>query len=106
MNRHHRRRQHHRNVTEQAKSLLDATAHIADSQVAEVRNRISASIDAAQETLAEVEEGVGQVVSNAKVYVEARPYQAIGVAACLGALVGVVLARRCCASHEAKEPLL
>lgn len=85
-------------VAENAKSLMSATANIAEDKVIEARKRLGAALERAQEVSKEIWNDVqDKAVTGARVadetIVEHR-YQALGIALGVGALVGFLLSRR------------
>jgi len=81
-------------LAEDAKALLVATGHVAEDKVVEARRRLSAALEKGKETWERVQE---RAVAGAKAADEAvheHPYQAMGVAFGVGALLGYLLARR------------
>lgn len=75
-------------------SLLAATVDATEEKVIEARNRLSAVMDAATETCAGLQK---KAVAGAKATdkaIRGNPYQAMGVAFGIGALVGFLLSRR------------
>jgi ElaB/YqjD/DUF883 family membrane-anchored ribosome-binding protein len=86
--------QNENQLAEETHALLDATAGATESAVVEARNRLKSALDATSETLARVK---AKAVQGAKVTDKAireNPYQALGIAFGLGALVGFLLSRR------------
>ena len=81
-------------LVEDAQALLAATAHVAEAKVVEARKRLTAAIDKGRETWNAVQE---KAVAGAKAtdqVIRDHPYQAIGVALGVGALIGFLLSRR------------
>lgn len=85
-------------VVSDAEELLRATANQAGEGAASARARIQESLQVAKERLSEAEdsaiERTRQAAKDADQYVHENPWQAIGVAACVGAVVGMLIARR------------
>ena len=82
------------NIAEHAKGLLAATGHLAEEKVVEGRKRLSAALEKGKETWERVQE---RAIGGAKATDEAiheHPYQVMGIAFSVGALVGYLLARR------------
>ena len=82
------------NIVEDAESLLEATAHIAEEKVAEARRRLSAALDRGREAWETVQD---RAISGAKAtdqVIRDHPYQSLGIALGLGVLVGFLLNRR------------
>jgi ElaB/YqjD/DUF883 family membrane-anchored ribosome-binding protein len=81
-------------LVEDAQALLAATAHVAEEKVVEARKRLTAAIEKGRETLNNVQE---KAIAGAKAtdqVIRDHPYQSIGVALGVGALVGFLLSRR------------
>jgi ElaB/YqjD/DUF883 family membrane-anchored ribosome-binding protein len=85
-------------VISDAEELLRATATQAGEQIAVARERIQDSLHQAKVKLAEadaiVRERAKQAARYTDDYVRENPWQAIGVAAGIGLLLGVMLGRR------------
>jgi ElaB/YqjD/DUF883 family membrane-anchored ribosome-binding protein len=81
-------------LAEDAKALLVATGHVAEEKVVEARKRLTAALDRGREAWDNVQD---RAVAGAKATDEAiheHPYQAIGIAFGVGALLGYLLGRR------------
>jgi ElaB/YqjD/DUF883 family membrane-anchored ribosome-binding protein len=87
-----------RRVVVDAEALLKATAHEAGETVREARHRATDSVEAARERLEKLERDVGararEAADDAHRYVRENPWQAIGIAAAVGVVIGLVLGRR------------
>ena len=85
-------------VMQDAEELLLATAGQAGEKVASARARAEVSIRAARDALAEAgEEAVErtrEAVESADEYVHENPWTAIGIAAGVGLVVGLLLSRK------------
>ena len=85
-------------VIADAEALLDATKGEAGERIAAVRARAQESLRAAKARISEMEHSVvDQAKEAAKAaddYVREHPWTAIGIAAAVGLVVGVLLARR------------
>ena len=85
-------------VVADAEALLQATADEAGEGAIAARARIQKSLQGVKESLADVEEAVvGRTKQAAKVtdqYVHENPWKAIGISACVGAIIGMLIARR------------
>lgn len=82
-------------LIEDARALLTATADVAGERVSEARQRLAATLDGGKQILERVKD---KTVEGAKATDEAihqHPYQAIGIAFGVGAILGCLLARRC-----------
>ena len=85
-------------VMSDAEELLRATANQAGEGAAAARARIQESLQVAKERLIEAEDSTieytRQAAKDADQYVRDNPWQAIGISACVGAIVGMLIARR------------
>jgi ElaB/YqjD/DUF883 family membrane-anchored ribosome-binding protein len=81
-------------LLEDAQALLSATAHVAEEKVMEARKRLATAIEQGRETWNHVQERAVAGAEAADEVIRDRPYQAIGVALGIGALVGYLLGRR------------
>lgn len=86
------------NVVSDAQDLLKTVQNEGEGKLNEMRTKVQAQIDAARETLAELQ---ATVTDNAKIamnttdeYVRANPWRAVGISAGIGALIGFLIARR------------
>lgn len=80
-----------------AEELLKATANHAGERVATARQRIEQSLKEGQKSLAEAEDILGnktrEAAKAADAYVRENPWSAVGIAAGVGLLLGVLLRR-------------
>jgi ElaB/YqjD/DUF883 family membrane-anchored ribosome-binding protein len=86
--------EHTEHLMADAKELLAATGHVAEEKVVEARKRLAAAIERGKEAWNTVQE---KAVAGAKAtdeVIREHPYQAIGIAFGIGALVGFLLSRR------------
>ena len=92
----HKRNGSHRteHVADHAKALVAATSHIAEQKVADARDRLAAIIDEAKEGVEYIEEKAIEGAKEADAFVRNKPYQAVGLAIGVGALIGFCFARR------------
>jgi ElaB/YqjD/DUF883 family membrane-anchored ribosome-binding protein len=85
------------NVVADAEELLRATASQTGERVAEARERIEENLIAAKQRIAVAElalrEKTQQAATATDEYVHKNPWQAIGVAAGVGLLVGMLISR-------------
>jgi len=85
-------------VIRDAESLLKATAAQTGEKVQEVRERAEESVRQAKERLAGVEDEALQrakaLAVDAEEYVRGNPWQAVGIAAGIGLVLGLLMSRR------------
>jgi ElaB/YqjD/DUF883 family membrane-anchored ribosome-binding protein len=85
-------------VVADAEELLRATASQAGEKVAAARERITASLATAKVKLADAErvlvEKTKQAAKVTDEYVHENPWQAVGIAAMAGVLLGILISRR------------
>lgn len=85
-------------IVRDAESLLRATAAQTGEKLDEVRGRAEESLRQAKARLASVEEEALErarvLADEADDYVRGNPWQAVGIAAGVGLLLGVLLSRR------------
>jgi len=81
-------------ITDNARELIAATADAADHKVVQARNRLVAVMDSARETCLAAQKKTVETAKAADKAIRANPYQAIGIAFGVGALVGFLLSRR------------
>jgi ElaB/YqjD/DUF883 family membrane-anchored ribosome-binding protein len=85
-------------VIRDAESLLKATAAQTGEKVQEVRARAEESVRQAKERLAGVEDEALQrakaLAGDAEEYVRGNPWQAVGIAAGIGLVLGLLMSRR------------
>src|SRR6202795_277907 len=78
--------------------LMARIADLKDADVARVRNKVQRAVDATKQSLAEGADTIRQhaqsVANTADDYVRDSPWQAIGIAALVGAVVGILATRR------------
>jgi len=85
-------------IVSEAEALLKATAGATGAGTSELRSKVQASLDRASKHLAELR---GAALERARAagratdqYVHDKPWQAIGAAAVVGVLVGLLISRR------------
>ena len=87
-----------RNLMSDVQDLLSRVAHVADPEIARVRARVERGLASAKQTLADGTDRVQRHAKNAAVasdtYVREQPWQAVGIAAAAGLLIGFLVARR------------
>ena len=82
-------------LAEDARALMAATADVAGEKVGDARKRLAVALERGQELYGRVREQAVKGVRAADKTVREHPYQAIGIAVGVGALVGFLLARQC-----------
>jgi len=81
-------------LAEDARALMAATADVAGEKVSEARKRLAAALESGKEFYGRVRDKAVEGAKVADKAVHEHPYEAIGVAFGIGALVGYLLARR------------
>src|SRR5579862_3513272 len=82
-------------LAEDARALMAATADVAGEKVGEARKRLAAALERGREIAGCVRDKAVEGAKAADEAVREHPYQAIGIALGVGALVGFLAARRC-----------
>ena len=82
-------------LAEDARALMAATADVAGEKVSEARQRLAAALESGKEIYGRVREKAVEGVKAADEIVHEHPYQAIGIAFGVGALIGYLVSRRC-----------
>jgi ElaB/YqjD/DUF883 family membrane-anchored ribosome-binding protein len=87
-----------RNLIADVEELVARIADLNDVDVASVRNKVMTTVAAAKESLAQSADSVKRqaqnVWSEADDYVRDSPWVAVGLAALVGAVAGILVARR------------
>ena len=81
-------------LADDARNLMAATADVAGEKVADARKRLAAALERGKEIYGCVREKAAEGVKVADKAVHEHPYQAIGIAVGVGALIGYLAARR------------
>ena len=81
-------------LADDAKDLLAATQHLAEDKIVTARERLSAALERGKESWAHVQERAVHGAKVADKAIHEHPYEAIGIAFGVGALVGFLIARR------------
>jgi ElaB/YqjD/DUF883 family membrane-anchored ribosome-binding protein len=84
-----------RQLAEDARALMAATADVAGEKVSEARQRLAAALESGKEIYGRVREKAVEGVKAADEVVHEHPYQAIGIAFGVGAIIGYLVSRRC-----------
>ena len=87
-------------LAEDAQALMAATADVAGEKVAEARKRLAAALERGKEICARTREKVVQGAKAADEAVHEHPYQAIAIGVGVGAIIGYLLARKCCRNRD------
>jgi ElaB/YqjD/DUF883 family membrane-anchored ribosome-binding protein len=82
-------------LAEDARALMAATVDVAGDKVAEARTRLAAALESTKEIVGRVRDKAVEGAQAADGAVRDNPYQAIGIAFGVGALVGYLAMRRC-----------
>lgn len=86
------------NVMRDAEALMKASAGHGGEKVDEARTRILESLESAKRRLLEIERSAvrqgEEAVEATEKYVKSNPWQSVGIAAGVGLILGVLLARR------------
>ncbi len=81
-------------VAEEAEALLRATAGAAEAGTSELRAKLQASLDRARMRGAKLQDKARVAGRKTDEYVHTNPWQAIGLAAAMGLVVGLLIGRR------------
>ena len=81
--------------SDHARALIAATADAAEQHVKEARDRLAEALDSGKSMTARFREQATARTRACDVAVHQNPYQAIGVAIGLGALLGFLVVREC-----------
>jgi ElaB/YqjD/DUF883 family membrane-anchored ribosome-binding protein len=82
-------------LAEDARALMAATADVAGEKVGEARKRLAAALESGKEIYGRVREKAVEGARAADEAVHEHPYQAIGIALGVGALIGYLASRQC-----------
>jgi ElaB/YqjD/DUF883 family membrane-anchored ribosome-binding protein len=80
-------------LAEDARNLLNATSDVAGERVAEARKRLNAALEQGRETCEHVREKALHSVKAVDQMIREKPYQSIGIALGIGALIGFLMSR-------------
>src|ERR1700731_2950589 len=94
-----------KNLIADVEDLMARIADLKDGDVGRVRSKVQRAVDATKQSLADGAEAIRQraqdvakhaqdVAGTADDYVRERPWQAVGIAALVGAVVGILAPRR------------
>ena len=82
-------------LTEDAQALMAATSDVAGDKVREARKQLAAALENGREIYGQVRDKAVESVKATDQAVRENPYQAIGIAFGVGALLGYLVARQC-----------
>jgi ElaB/YqjD/DUF883 family membrane-anchored ribosome-binding protein len=82
------------NLVEDAQALLAATTNVAEAKVVEARKRLAGALERGKETWGEIQDSAAAQAKAADELIRKHPYESIGVAFGVGALVGLLIGRR------------
>lgn len=82
-------------LAEDARALIAATADVAGEKVGEARKRLAATLENGKEIYGRVRDKAVEGAKVADQAVHEHPYESIGIALGVGALIGCLVARRC-----------
>jgi len=87
-----------KNLIADVEDLIARVADLKDADVVRVRNKVQRAVDATKQSLTEGVDTIRQhaqtAASTADDYVRDSPWQAVGIAALVGAIVGILATRR------------
>jgi ElaB/YqjD/DUF883 family membrane-anchored ribosome-binding protein len=87
-----------KNLIADVEDLMARIADLKDADVVRVRGKVQRAVDATKQSLTDGADALRQraqdVASTADDYVRESPWQAVGVAALVGAVVGILATRR------------
>ena len=87
-----------RRVITDAEELMQVTAHQTEGRVVELRERINENLRQARHKLHEAEDAIKEktreVARATDDYVHAHPWRAVGTAAAVGMVIGMLISRR------------
>jgi ElaB/YqjD/DUF883 family membrane-anchored ribosome-binding protein len=81
-------------VMRDAEDLLKATAGQAGEKVSEIRNRLSAALESAKSSCAQIQDKTVEAAKATDRVIREHPYESIGAAFGLGLLIGLLAGRR------------
>lgn len=81
-------------LADDARELLAATADVAGSKVVEARKRLSVALERGKQAWGQVQDCAVAQARAADEVIRDHPYQSIGIAFGVGALLGLLLTRR------------
>lgn len=82
-------------LAEDARALMAATADVAGEKVEDARKRLAAALENGKEIYGRVRDKAVEGAKATDLAVREHPYQAIGIAVGIGAIIGFLVGRRC-----------
>ena len=86
------------NVVTDAQELLKTVQSEGQTRLTEVKGQVQAKLDNAKVMLGQlgtqVQDGAKQAMDTTDTYVRDNPWRAVGISAAVGAIVGILIARR------------
>jgi ElaB/YqjD/DUF883 family membrane-anchored ribosome-binding protein len=82
------------NLADDARELLAATAGMAGTKIVEARKRLEVALERGKEAWGELQDRAVAQARVADEVIRDHPYQSIGIAFGIGALLGILMARR------------
>ncbi|HEY1790284.1 MAG TPA: DUF883 domain-containing protein [Verrucomicrobiae bacterium] len=82
------------NLADDARELLAATAGMAETKIIEARKRLQTALERGKEAWGDIQDQAAAKARVADEVIRDHPYQSIGVAFGIGALLGIFMARR------------
>ncbi|MGH7980508.1 MAG: DUF883 family protein [Limisphaerales bacterium] len=82
------------NLADDARELLAATAGMAETKVVEARRRLQSALERGKEAWGDLQDRAAEQAKVADEVIRDHPYQSIGIAFGVGALLGILMARR------------
>lgn len=79
---------------EDAKTLLAATAHMAEDRVVEARKRVLAAVEKGREAWHTVQDKATAGAKATDKVIRDNPYKSLGIALAVGVVIGCMLRRR------------
>ena len=87
-----------KNLISDVEDLMARIADLKDADVVRVRGKVQRAVDATKQSLSDSADAIRRraqnVADTADTYVRESPWQAIGIAALVGAVVGILATRR------------
>jgi ElaB/YqjD/DUF883 family membrane-anchored ribosome-binding protein len=82
-------------LADDARALMAATADVAGEKVGEARERLAAALENGKQLYGRVRDKAVEGIKAGDQVVRENPYQVIGIALGVGALLGFLIGRRC-----------